>query len=218
MDGIDSPKVRRLAVAAKRKPTAKTPSVVYQFKITLLGLEPPIWRRIQVPDGTLDDLHDHIQTAMGWTNSHLHHFVIRGNRYGDPELLDDGFEDDEELRDSTQTQLSVLLAKARKSTKFRYEYDFGDGWEHEVAFEGCIAAESSVRYPRCIEGARACPPEDVGGIWGYVEFLEAIHNPRHEEHAGMLEWIGGKFDPEKFNAAATTKEMSRGLPNWRDYG
>jgi hypothetical protein len=217
IDGIDFPQVRSLAVAAKRKPTAKKPSAIYQFKITLLGLKPPVWRRIQVSDGTLDDLHEHIQTAMGWNNSHLHHFVIRGHRYGDPELLDDGFEDEDELRDSTQTELSVLLAKARKSTKVGYEYDFGDSWEHEVLFEECVPAEPGVRYPRCIEGARACPPEDVGGVWGYAEFLEAIHNPKHEEHVGMLEWIGGKFDPEKFSAVAATKEMRRGLPNWRDF-
>lgn len=203
-------------MAAKPRPTAKKPSVIYQFKITLLGFKPPIWRRIQVPDGTLDDLHEHIQTAMGWTNSHLHQFMIRGRRYGDPELLDDGFEDEHELADSTQTELSVLLAKARKLMKFSYEYDFGDSWEHEVVFEGVVAAEAGVRYPRCTDGACACPPEDVGGVWGYADFLEAIRDPKHEEHADMLEWIGGKFDPEKFSATAATKEMRRGLPNWRD--
>lgn len=204
-------------MAARPKSTTKKPSVIYQFKITLLGVTPPIWRRIQVPDGTLDDLHEHIQTAMGWTNSHLHQFMIRGHRYGDPQLLDNGFEDKDALLDSTETELSVLLAKARKSMKFGYQYDFGDSWEHEVVFEGPIAAEPGVRYPRCVEGARACPPEDVGGVWGYADFLAAIRNPKHEEHETMLEWIGGKFDPDKFSAVAATTEMRRGLPNWRDY-
>lgn len=197
------------------KSGATRPSQVYQFKITLLGVKPLIWRRIQVPDGTLDDLHEHIQTAMGWTNSHLHQFMIRGRRYGDPELLDDDLLEDE-LGDSTHTELSVLLAKARKPMKFSYEYDFGDSWEHEVIFEGVVAAEAGVRYPRCTDGACACPPEDVGGVWGYAEFLEAIRNPKHEEHVDMLEWIGGKFNPEQFSAAAATKAMRRGLPDWRD--
>ena len=198
------------------KATADKQPLVYQFKITLRHVKPPIWRRIQVLDGTLDELHEHIQAAMGWTNSHLHQFVIRGERYGDPELLNDGLGDDGETLDSTKMKLSVLLAQTRKSTKFRYEYDFGDGWEHEVVFEGASAAEPGVRYPLCIKGARACPPEDCGGPWGYGDFLQAIRDPKHESHDDMLEWIGGSFDPEKFSPDSITKDMNRGLPNWRD--
>ncbi|HZZ26921.1 MAG TPA: plasmid pRiA4b ORF-3 family protein [Pirellulales bacterium] len=197
------------------KSAAKKPSPVYQFKITLLDIEPPIWRRIQVPDGTLDELHEHIQTAMGWTNSHLHQFEIGGRRHGDPELLDDGSGDNDFL-DSTNTRLGDLLAKKRRSFRFYYEYDFGDGWRHEIVYEGPQSAESGGKYPRCLEGARACPPDDVGGPWGYGDFLTAIRDPKHEDHQDMLEWIGGRFDPEKFSAAAATKAMHRGLPNWRD--
>jgi hypothetical protein len=120
------------AVPAKSKAKkARATLSIYQFKITLLGSKPPIWRRIQIPDCTLDKLHEHIQTAMGWTNSHLHQFEIKGKRYGDPELLNDGFEDSE-CFDSTKTNLSDILPKTRKRFALKYEYDFGDGWEHEV--------------------------------------------------------------------------------------
>lgn len=189
---------------------------LYQFKITLLESQPPIWRRIQVKDSTLDMLHERIQTAMGWTNSHLHQFEIDGERYGDPDLLDDGFEDFECV-DSTVTKISEIIPKDGKRFKFLYEYDFGDGWEHEVLFEGCLKAEKGGRYPVCVEGERNCPPEDVGGVWGYAEFLEAIANPKHEEHDRMLEWAG-EFDPEEFDAGKTTKAMRRGLPDWRQMG
>jgi len=187
---------------------------LYQFKITLKELQPPIWRRIQVKDCTLDKLHEHIQTAMGWTNSHLHKFQISGEEYGDPDLLDDGF-DDHEFEDSTTTKISDILPKTGERFRFEYEYDFGDGWEHEVLFEGCVRAEPGSRYPVCVEGARACPPEDVGGTGGYEEFLETIADPDHEEHEETLRWAGGKFDPEEFDVAAATKAMRKGLPDWR---
>jgi hypothetical protein len=187
---------------------------VFQFKITLLGVKPPIWRRILVPDCTLDKLHEHIQTSMGWTNSHLHQYNIKGERFGDPELLDDGFEDFECV-DSTKTILSDILPKTGKRFSFRYEYDFGDGWEHEVVFEGCPAVDPKTKYPLCMEGERACPPEDCGGVYGYGDFLEAISNKKHDDHKSMLEWVGGWFDPEEFDAATATKAMKKGLPDWR---
>jgi hypothetical protein len=187
---------------------------VYQFRITLLDTRPPIWRRIQVKDCTLDKLHEHIQTAMSWTNSHLHHFRIGQQLYGDPLLMQDNFEE-MGYEDSTRTKLSDILPKSGKRFPFEYEYDFGDGWRHEVLFEGCLRAERGKRYPVCVEGARACPPEDVGGTWGYQEFLEAIADPENEEREGLLEWAGGSFDPEAFDPAAATRAMHRGLPDWR---
>jgi hypothetical protein len=187
---------------------------VYQFRITLLDTRPPIWRRIQAKDCTLDKLHEHIQTAMGWTNSHLHHFRVGQQLYGDPLLMQENFEE-MEYQDSTGRKLSDILPKSGKRFRFEYEYDFGDGWRHEVLFEGCLRAERGKRYPVCVEGARACPPEDVGGTWGYEEYLEAITDPEHEDHDGLLEWAGGSFDPEAFDPAAATQEMHRGLPDWR---
>jgi hypothetical protein len=200
-----------------KKPKAKVKAAkgsLFQFKITLLDSTPAIWRRIQVPDCTLDKLHEHIQTAMGWTNSHLHQFKIDGERYGDLELLDDGFEDFECV-DSTRTMVSKIVPKTGKRFAFKYEYDFGDGWEHEIQFEGCPTVEKGTKYPLCLEGERACPPEDVGGVGGYEDFLAAIADPKHEEHLSFLEWCGGSFSPDQFDPAEATRRMAKGLPDWR---
>jgi hypothetical protein len=186
---------------------------LYQFKITLAESAPPIWRRIQVKDSTLDKFHERIQTAMGWTNSHLHQFDINGQRHGNPELLDDGFDDFDAI-DSTVTRISDILPPDGSRFRLLYEYDFGDGWEHEVLFEGCLRAGKGRRYPLCVEGERKCPPEDVGGIWGYGEFLEALADPKHERHAEYVGW-GRKFDPEEFDTDKTTGAMRRGLPKCR---
>lgn len=193
---------------------SKSSKVAFQFKITLYAITPPIWRLIQVKDCTLDKLHEHIQTAMGWTNSHLHRFEIEGEQYGDPALLGNGVEDQDYV-DSTQTLLSDLLPLTVKRFAFNYEYDFGDSWEHEILLEGHPPVDPKLDYPICFEGARACPPENCGGVPGYGNFLEVIRNPKHEEHESMLDWIGGHFDSEDFDAKRTTKAMKKGLPNWR---
>lgn len=186
---------------------------LYQFRIALLDIRPAIWRRIQVKDGTLDKLHEHIQTAMGWTNSHLHDFKIDGQRYGDPVLLDENFAE-MNYEDSLSTKISAILPKSGKRFAFEYEYDFGDGWRHEVLFEGVVRAEREKRYPVCVEGARACPPEDVGGTGGYEEYLEAMADPEHERHEEFMGWRG-PFNPEAFDPVKATKRMWRGLPDWR---
>jgi hypothetical protein len=196
--------------AKKAKPT----DTVHQFKITLLESNPPIWRRIQVKDCTLDKLHEHIQTVMGWTNSHLHHFKVGEQLYGDPMLMEENMEE-MDYQDSTSTKISDILPKTGKRFRFVYEYDFGDSWEHEVVFEGCPKAEAGRQYPICLEGERACPPEDVGGVGGYADFLEAIRDKTHEERAAMFEWVSGWFDPEEFDPVTATKSMKKGLPNWR---
>jgi Plasmid pRiA4b ORF-3-like protein len=197
-----------------RKPRLTKSEHLYQFRLTLLETSPPIWRRIQVGDCTLDKLHEHIQTAMGWTNSHLHQFTIDGRLFGDPLLMEEDF-DERGFEDSTTTMLSEILPASGKRFRFEYEYDFGDGWLHEVHFEGRLKSESGKRYPLCLEGARACPPEDVGGVTGYADFLEAIADPENEEHDGLLEWAGGRFDPEEFNPVVATRRMKQGLPDWR---
>lgn len=194
-----------------RLPLADT---ICQFKITLQESHPPIWRRIQVQDCSLDKLHEHIQTAMGWTNGHLHHFKLGDQLYGDPELMQENFEE-LEYKDSTTTKISDILPKTGKRFRSQYEYDFGDSWYHEILFEGIVRAEPKVKYPHCLEGARACPPEDCGGIWGYADFVEAIQNPNHEQHEELMEWVGGRFDPEAFDPAKATKAMRKGLPDWR---
>ena len=204
------------AAAKSKEPKAKIPAgTVFQFKITLQGIEPPIWRRIQTKDCTLDKLHEHIQTAMGWTNSHLHQFKIDGVPYGDPQLFSEGMEGETPPLNSLRTKLSKIVPTDGKRFSFDYEYDFGDGWEHEILFEGFVPAEKGARYPLCLEGERACPPDDVGGTCGYQDYVKAMANPRHKRHKEFLEW-NGPFDPEKFDAQAATKEMRKGVFDWRN--
>ncbi len=179
----------------KSRPSA-SPDQVYQFKIILKETRPPIWRRIQVGDCTLDRLHEHIQTAMGWTNSHLNQFRIDGTLYADPMLMKEDFEE-LACKNSTTTKLSQILPASGERFRFEYEYDFGDGWAHDVLFEGRLPAEKGKRYPLCLEGARACPPEDVGGVWGYQDFLAALADPEHEQHGEMREWIGASLIPRR---------------------
>ncbi len=168
---------------------------IFQLKITLRFIRPPVWRRVQVSgDITLAKLHRIIQVAMGWYDSHLHQFIVGRTYYGVPSH--DEFSE-LELKDERRTLLSQVLSKPKR--KMVYEYDFGDGWEHEILLEKGLQPERGIRYPRCIGGARACPPEDCGGTGGYENFLAAIRDPDHEEHDEYLEWIGGQFDPEEFD-------------------
>jgi hypothetical protein len=199
------------SVAPKTGGEPNAGNEVFQFKVTLAGSEPAIWRRIQVPGGTLHQLHDHLQLAMGWTNSHLHQFWIGEDRLGDPKLLGGGWDDDD-IKDSKKLTLDALLPKDGEFC-FVYEYDFGDGWEHVVEFEGHFPRLPGEKYPRCLEGERACPPEDIGGIGGYEDYLEAIADPEHEQHEEMIEW-NGPFDPEAFDVRKTTAKMLKGLPRW----
>lgn len=181
-----------------------TAGSVHRLKVTLLGLRPPVWRRIELPsDFTLGQVHDVIQIAMGWQESHLHQFFVGNAIYTDPSTLDgwDGNDLDEE-----DARLEEIAPRAR--SRFRYEYDFGDSWEHEILVEAVAPAEPGTHYPRCIGGERACPPEDCGGVWGYADFLEAIANPRHPEHDDMLEWWGGPFDPDAFDMAAVNRQLA----------
>ena len=183
---------------------------IYQLRISIVDISPEIWRRIQVKECTLERLHEHIQLAYGWWNYHLHQILIGDCRFGNPWLLDDGFEDFE-IEDSTATKLCDIVPKDGKRFQFKYEYDFGDGWEHEILFEGCLEAKRGERYPLCLEGERACPPEDVGGVGGYFDYCEAMADPAHEEHEDLLTWRG-PYDPEAFDAVKVTKKMRRGMP------
>jgi hypothetical protein len=175
---------------SSKKPISTAP--VYQLKVTLKGSSPRIWRRILVGgDASLAKLHRILQAAMGWSDSHLHLFKIHGEEYGTPD------EDEElDIADDRRVKLADLLGP---KDRFMYEYDFGDCWLHEILVEKIVPREEGTRYPLCVAGARACPPEDCGGIGGYFNFLEAIEDPDHEEHENLLEWIGGSFDPEEFD-------------------
>jgi len=170
----------------------KRTALLYQLKIQLEDIDPPVWRRILVSgDINLGQLHEVIQEVMGWTNTHLHEFIIDEESYSDPEFeIDDS-------RNETRYRLSQVAPQAGK--EFDYLYDPGDGWEHKIVVERTLAADE--RYAGqavCVAGARACPPEDCGGPGGYEEFLAAITHPKHKRHQELREWIGGDFDAEHF--------------------
>jgi hypothetical protein len=176
-------------------------ALVYQIKVTLAGIEPPIWRRIQVPgDVTLAGLHDILQAVMGWWDYHLHQFTVRTEIYGVPHL-----DDWTEVKDEREVRLSQI---AHEESQFVYEYDFGDGWAHLLEVEKVLEAQPGQRYPVCLEGERATPPEDVGGIWGYELYLEAMQDPDHPEHEEYLEWRG-EFDPDAFDLKDVNRALRR---------
>ncbi len=191
-----------------RRP-ASTSDLLIQLKVTLFEIRPTIWRRIQIKDCTLGDLHEHIQTAMGWENCHMHEFVIDGERYGTAMPDDFGFGD--EIKNESKVRLSELLPKNGKRYRFQYVYDFGDDWRHEILFEGYPPLEKAKKYPLCLEGERACPPDDIGGPWGFAEYLDALSDSDHERHDEFMEW-SGSFDPEDFSVEQVAKAMQKGLP------
>lgn len=175
---------------------------IYQIKLALQYINPPVWRRIEVPgDIRLGKLHRILQSAMGWSDSHLHAFRIGKTAYGIP---DPDFPDD--MQNERNARLDSI---ATQGDKIIYEYDFGDGWLHELKIEKTIPADPSVHYPRCIAGERACPPEDCGGPPGYEHLLEVLRDPKHEEHEEMSAWTGGEFDPEEFDFDAVNRELLR---------
>ena len=173
---------------------------IYQFKISLKGIKPSIWRRIHVPDiYSFWDLHVAIQDAMGWQDCHLHDFSIRNPRTNVKERIGIPDEDDEfELNILQGWELLIADYFSTKNNTATYVYDYGDNWEHTVKFEKILPRAKETKYPRCTDGERACPPEDCGGIHGYVEFLETIMNPGHDQYENMLHWAGMDFEPERF--------------------
>ena len=219
-----SPKRRR----EKQTKTAQ-PAQIYELKIMLRRSKPPIWRRVAVAaDMCLSDLHQVIQVVMGWGNYHLHQFVVRNRQpkptreylaslswqeryerlkicrdrcWSDPRMEVEGAEDERKM-------MLCELAPAVKS-KFIYEYDFGDGWEHEIKVVKIGPPAEGVNYPVCLAGKLACPPEDCGGIWGYYDMLEALKDPKHEQHKEFVEWIGRKFDPERFDLEKVNAALAK---------
>jgi Plasmid pRiA4b ORF-3-like protein len=174
------------------------------LKIALRGVRPPVWRRVRVTsDMTLRMLHQVIQEAMGWEDAHLHEFEVGKRRYGEPS--DDLWPGMERTFSENGVRLGALVDQG--VTRFRYVYDFGDGWEHEVVVEKVGPVDPEQQYPSLITGKRACPPEDCGGVYGYYRLLEVLADPSDEEHAELTEWVGGEFDPERLD----TERISRAL-------
>lgn len=195
---------------AKRGTSSKQlrPSWSWQLKIELLDVTPTVWRRLVVASTIkLPKLHQVFQTVLGWTNSHLHEFVIAGVSYSEPDpYADDEFEHVDE------TDVLLDLALGMDARAFDYVYDFGDGWHHVVIVESQhIEAKSSASIS-CIAGDNACPPEDVGGPMRYAEFLAALGDPEHEEHESFREWSGGRFDPKHVDISAINRALSKIKP------
>jgi len=179
--------------------------LIYQFKITLEGISPAIWRRILVPERySFWDLHVAIQDSMGWLDYHLHAFELEAP--GSNKRIEVGIPDDEFDRPVTPGWEKTLNESfVRPGVVAGYNYDFGDGWVHEVLLEGILLSERSTRYPKCIAGERACPPEDCGGVPGYSDLLRVLRSPRHKEYRNIVAWLKGHaknywpYDPEHFD-------------------
>ena len=175
-----------------KSPKASTGADIYQIKVTLRHVKPPVWRRLEVPaDIRLGKLHEVLQIAMGWTDSHLHGFRKGHDSYGVP---DPDFPGD--FKNERNVRFDHLAAEGETIV---YDYDFGDNWEHDIKIEKVVPPQKGVHYPRCTKGKGACPPEDCGGPWAYAELLSAIKNPKQEEHEELLEWVGVDFDPACFD-------------------
>lgn len=175
---------------------------VYTLDVRLRDISPPIWRTLEiVGSSTLENLHFALQVAMGWTNSHLHQFIIGDASYG---MADVDEADDLDLEDERRFRLQDLV---KESDSFVYEYDFGDSWEHEVTVKR-VAKVAKSPQPRCIDGARACPPEDCGGAGGYENLLKVLADPSHEEHTHLVEW-SDDFQPERFEIPKAGRDLRR---------
>ena len=175
---------------------------IFTLKITLLGTKPAVWRRVEVLDCiNLENLHYIVQCVMGWDNCHLHQYLSGKERYGVPSPDNDYHH----VHDESQFVLADIFK--RKGTKLKYEYDFGDGWLHEIVLESRVAATAEHTHPVCLGGARNCPPEDVGGVWGYAELLESVSNPRHPRRRQFEEWLDEIYDPDRFDLNEINKVL-----------
>lgn len=180
---------------------------IVQIRIALRDIEPPVWRRVQVPvDFSLRHLHDVIQAVMDWLGYHLHQFEIGEKLYGQPEIAgDDHF--GPKLYSDRNTRLAQLIERGVE--RFTYTYDFGDDWQHDIEFERTLEAEAGIEYPILVAGERQCPPEDCGGPPGFLNIVDALSDPEHPDHEEILDWYGERFDPEDMNLVAVEAMLSR---------
>lgn len=193
----------RTRVEKKKKTQAATD--IWEIEISLSDIKPRIWRRFAVPGNiTLANLHQVIQDVMGWTNSHLHEFIVGRDHYSSHDSKMNPDWD----RNSYDERLAVLRDVVKgEGAAFVYEYDFGDGWQHKLHVKKIGPPEAKVAYPVCLEGERACPPEDCGGPWAYDELLTVIADPEHERYEELTEWLGEGFDPEAFDVEETNEML-----------
>lgn len=191
------------------------PTKIYQLQIALQGFKPKIWRRILLPaDTLLSDFHYILQTTMGWTNSHLHQF-IHGKKYYAEKAEDDDMWDELDQNDYEGIQLDALLKSV--NAHMTYEYDFGDGWMHDIQLEKILPWDDTTQLPVCLDGKMHCPAEDSGGVHGYTEYLKIRLNPKHEDYESVIEWLGEDFDPDYFNLDEINERLSKGDDEWLDF-
>ena len=192
-------------MAATVRKLAKQPGATLQLHIELRGTKPKVWRRVLVPETiTLVKLHAVIQAVFGWSGGHLHEFNVGDERFGTP---DPEYDEPGSVRSERTTRLANALGSART---MNYVYDFGDNWHHRIKVERTLIPDPQLKLPLCVAGANATPPDDCGGVYGYYDFVAAVSDPTHPEHAGMIEWIGMPWDPAAFdidNANSWLKEM-----------
>ena len=190
---------------AKVHKLANKPGATLQLHIELRGSTPKIWRRVLVPDTiTLTRRHAVIQAVLGWGGGHLHEFQVGDERFGTPDPEYDAFG---QVR-SERTRLASALGGART---MNYVYDFGDNWQHRIKVEKTLDAAPAGTLPMCVAGAHATPPDDCGGIYGYHDFVVAVSDPNHPEHAEMTEWIGRPWDPSAFDIEAVNFRLNNFL-------
>jgi Plasmid pRiA4b ORF-3-like protein len=191
---------------------------IIQLKITLQWTKPPIWRRVLVDKKTtFFKLHHIIQISMGWDNYHLYEFNINKNRIGEPNEEFDYY-DDSKVVDASTVTLDSIINDTKE--KFEYEYDFGDGWRHQIVVEKFLSRDSSTSYPICIDGKLNCPPEDCGGVGGFYQLLDTIEDKKHPEREEMLEWLGGHYEAEHFDKNEINQELAtldKYIKEWGDH-
>lgn len=188
-----------------RARTTAPPTSIYQVLVTLREIEPAVWRRLLLPsDMRLGKLHRVLQCVLDWEDYHLHQFVVGDTLYG---VSNPEWEDELPMIDERTVPLSHVLTTL--GDRLVYEYDFGDGWRHELLLEQIFPVNPDRSYPLCVAGAGARPLEDVGGVGGYEEFLRAINDPQHEEHEAMLTWVGGVYDPEGCDVNMINRQLRR---------
>lgn len=185
---------------------------IIRLKARIIGIEPPVTRTLELPrEMNFAQLHEVLQAAFGWTDSHLHQFIVGGLTIGAPEALEyDAY--GPKVLEATEVQLKDLTFpfEVHSTLTITYQYDFGDDWQHELVL--CRAAsDDEVKHPRCIAGFRAGPPEDVGGYSGYADFLEAWLDTNHDEHKEVRRWVGKNFDPERFNLEAVNTAVAKAM-------
>ncbi|HXE63961.1 MAG TPA: plasmid pRiA4b ORF-3 family protein [Bryobacteraceae bacterium] len=186
--------------------TMENPQEIYQIKVTLIGTNPPVWRRLLVrAELTLEQLHRVLQAAMGWEDCHLHEFHIGKQRFGKPDPMERAFGGPRTASERTAL-LSTLLGRVR--AKAVYTYDFGDSWDHEIVVEKFLTSEPGRDYPVCLAGERRGPPEDCGGLPGFYNLLDAMSDPGHEQHEELIEWLGYRFDPEAFSVDEVNRRLT----------